>query len=586
MTDQVTLSVTVLSYNNAQYIEDCLASIEKQGIDSYEVFVVDDVSSDNSVEVINKYISGKPQFHLIEKTENSGGAVSSQIGVEKSTGKYCAIIDSDDIVADGAYKQLIKRIEEDGSDFAAGMPLLLHSGYLYGFMTSEAETSVFAENTVISDDKGKAKYARTFSYWNCLFKTDFLKENNIHMQSGLLIADRPFLYDAIYKADKISIDRTIVYYWRKKNNPENQSLTDQNVEYRMIADRCDSFETQVRITLENLDKGGELNLGMWEISFDRLFYPLTEILQQEDIDKDFFREVCDRYRFLLTEYAGFFSQLLDGGSISTLYTFYTMCLLNHDYKALLAVADEEDIASKVKDYAKESDKPMYRKSLVKDNGRMVMERIAREGDGVYVYVKIPNHIRNAAKVSRVNAITRIYKLDRYELDYDNDRSRFNIKDLPESIYYFSMSYSVIDDCFMQEIGRSALPMPELLYEDKDYLVMSSRRGGNPLVIMRKNRYTFLGKGDKVRIFVNNDDGDISKLFFYNAMDNIETDIKMIGPDLYELDIKNLPKGRNVLLAKHSTGTCSTVNRRQFTNSAYQMKSYAGLFKASVITIIK
>ena len=110
MTDQVTLSVTVLSYNNAQYIEDCLASIEQQGIDSYEVFIVDDCSSDNSIEVIKNYIADRPQFHLVEKEENSGGAVSSQIGVERSTGKYCAIIDSDDIIADGAYKQLIKRI--------------------------------------------------------------------------------------------------------------------------------------------------------------------------------------------------------------------------------------------------------------------------------------------------------------------------------------------------------------------------------------------------------------------------------------------------------------------------------------------
>ena len=586
MTDQVTLSVTVLSYNNAQYIEDCLASIEQQGIDSYEVFVVDDVSSDNSVEVIRNYISDKPQFHLIEKTDNSGGAVSSQIGVEKSTGKYCAIIDSDDIVADGAYKQLIKRIEEDGSDFAAGMPLLLHSGYLYGFMTSEAETSVFADNTVISDNKGKARYARTFSYWNCIFRTDFLKDNNIHMQSGLLIADRPFLYDAIYKADKISLDRTVVYYWRKKNNPESQSLTDQNVEYRMIADRCDSFETQVRVTLDNLGKGGELNLGMWEISFDRLYYPLTEILRQKVIDKDFFKEVCDRYRFLLTEYAGFFMQLLDGGRISTLYTFYTMCLLNNDYKSLLAIADEEDILSKLIDYASAPDKSMYRKALAKDNMRMVMQRIAREGDGVYVYVQIPAQFRKMTKVNRVIAITRIYKQDRYELDYDNDRNRFNIKELPESIYYFSISYSIGDENFMQEIGRSENPMPEHVYEDKDFLVTSSRRGGNPLVIMRKNRYTFVGKNDKLRIFVNNDDGDISKLFFYNAMDNAETDIPLAGPDLYELDIRNLPKGRNVLLARHITGACSTVDKRQFTNSVYQMESYSGLFKANAITIIK
>ena len=78
MENKVTLSVVVLSYNNEQYLVDCLSSIERQGIDSYEVFIIDDSSTDNSVEVIKEYIKDKPQFNLIVKP-NSGGAISSQI---------------------------------------------------------------------------------------------------------------------------------------------------------------------------------------------------------------------------------------------------------------------------------------------------------------------------------------------------------------------------------------------------------------------------------------------------------------------------------------------------------------------------
>ena len=586
MAKQVTLSVTVLSFNNAQYIEDCLASIENQGIDSYEVFIVDDCSSDNSIEVIKNYIADRPQFHLIEKTENSGGAVSSQIGVERSTGKYCAIIDSDDIIADGAYKQLIKRIEEDGSDFASGMPLILHSGYLYGFMPNEKETSVFAENTVICDDKAKAKFSCVFSYWNCIFKTEFLKKNDVHMASGLLIADRPFLFDAIYKADRISLDRTVVYYWRKKNNPDKQSITDQKNEYRVIADRCDSFETQVRITLKNTDERGSLNLGMWENSFERLFYPLTELLRSENIDKDFFTVVCDRYRFLLTEYAGFFKQLLDAGHIATLHAFYTVCLLTHDYDALLKIADKETILIKLRDLATAEDKPMFREVMCKENTKMVMQRVAAEGDKVYVYVMVPNDYKSLIKVNSVTAISRVYKMDRYELDFDNDKFRFNIKDLPESIYYFNLSYNIGDESFMQEMGRSPLPAPVLYYEDEDFLVTSNRNGGNPLTIMRKNRYTFIGDSKTPRIFVNNDDGDIDRLFFYNVIDNRETELERTGDDIYQFSLKDLPDGRNVLLAMHSSGSISTVNKAQFTNSANHLKAYDKLFMANVITIIK
>lgn len=65
--NSITLSIIVLSYNNGVYIEDCLKSIEEQGIDSYEVIIIDDSSKDDSVSVIEEYIKNKPQFTLIQK---------------------------------------------------------------------------------------------------------------------------------------------------------------------------------------------------------------------------------------------------------------------------------------------------------------------------------------------------------------------------------------------------------------------------------------------------------------------------------------------------------------------------------------
>ena len=152
MENKVTLSVVVLSYNNEQYLEDCLSSIERQGIDSYEVFVIDDSSTDNSVEVIKEYIKDKPQFNLIVKP-NSGGAISSQIGIAKANGKYLALVDSDDIVADGAYKKLIARIEQDGSDFASGLPMKLTNAFMNTFLISLNENNVFVEDKVLSTDE-------------------------------------------------------------------------------------------------------------------------------------------------------------------------------------------------------------------------------------------------------------------------------------------------------------------------------------------------------------------------------------------------------------------------------------------------
>ena len=189
MENKVTLSVVVLSYNNEQYLEDCLSSIERQGIDSYEVFVIDDSSTDNSVEVIKEYIKDKPQFNLIVKP-NSGGAISSQIGIAKANGKYLALVDSDDIVADGAYKKLIARIEQDGSDFASGLPMKLTNAFMNTFLISPDENNVFVENRVLSTDEEIENFTNQVFYWNAVYKTDFLRSNHIEMPANLLIADR------------------------------------------------------------------------------------------------------------------------------------------------------------------------------------------------------------------------------------------------------------------------------------------------------------------------------------------------------------------------------------------------------------
>ena len=223
MENKVTLSVVVLSYNNEQYLEDCLSSIERQGIDSYEVFVIDDSSTDNSVEVIKEYIKDKPQFNLIVKP-NSGGAISSQIGIAKANGKYLALVDSDDIVADGAYKKLIARIEQDGSDFASGLPMKLTNAFMNTFLISLNENNVFVEDKVLSTDEEIENFTNQVFYWNAVYKTDFLKNNQIEMPANLLIADRIFVYKAAMRAKKISVLTDVVYFWRKKKNDEKEYI--------------------------------------------------------------------------------------------------------------------------------------------------------------------------------------------------------------------------------------------------------------------------------------------------------------------------------------------------------------------------
>lgn len=88
-------SIVVPVYNTASCLLRCLESIERQTLDSYEVLLIDDGSTDESATVCQTYIADKPQFRLIRK--KNGGLTSARLrGWEEASGEFIVFVDSDD----------------------------------------------------------------------------------------------------------------------------------------------------------------------------------------------------------------------------------------------------------------------------------------------------------------------------------------------------------------------------------------------------------------------------------------------------------------------------------------------------------
>lgn len=86
-------SVVIPLYNKANYIEETLNSVLKQTYQDYEIVVVDDGSTDNSVEAAKKVVSEK--IRLVKQV-NQGVAVARNTGIENAKGEYIAFLDADD----------------------------------------------------------------------------------------------------------------------------------------------------------------------------------------------------------------------------------------------------------------------------------------------------------------------------------------------------------------------------------------------------------------------------------------------------------------------------------------------------------
>ena len=108
------ISVIVPVYNVEKYLEECLDSIKNQTFNDIEVILVNDGSTDNSLEICERYCSQDPRFHLINQ-ENKGQSIARNRGVAESRGELIVFIDSDDIVKIDLLEKLINYIS-DGID--------------------------------------------------------------------------------------------------------------------------------------------------------------------------------------------------------------------------------------------------------------------------------------------------------------------------------------------------------------------------------------------------------------------------------------------------------------------------------------
>ena len=95
------VSVIVTSFNYVPYIEACLSSIAAQSYRHFECIVVDDASTDGSVEVIDRFIhsdlaAGK--FRLHRHSENEGQMAAFQTGLQHRDGTFVVFVDADDLL--------------------------------------------------------------------------------------------------------------------------------------------------------------------------------------------------------------------------------------------------------------------------------------------------------------------------------------------------------------------------------------------------------------------------------------------------------------------------------------------------------
>lgn len=111
------ISVLVAIYNVGKYLNECLDSLKNQTLKEAEFILVDDYSTDNSLEICNKYAESDSRFKVVRHMENKGLLLVRKTGILNAQGKFCIFLDGDDFLyTKDALDFLVKQMEREKCD--------------------------------------------------------------------------------------------------------------------------------------------------------------------------------------------------------------------------------------------------------------------------------------------------------------------------------------------------------------------------------------------------------------------------------------------------------------------------------------
>ena len=230
-----TLSVVIPAYNASDQIEACLRSVLNQKGVSIEVLVVDDGSTDDTVEKVRTCTIGDTRVSVLVG-ENEGPARARNRGVEAACGKYLTFADADDEVLPGAYSSMINSLERTGSDIATGSYVRIGKS---GRTRPKLSARVHSRQRLAVRLGDMPELLEEPVLWNKVYRRDFWNRHVGEMWGFANYEDQEPVYRALVAASAVDVLTDDVYAWRLSDGRDTRSqrkakLTDLQAKLEVI----------------------------------------------------------------------------------------------------------------------------------------------------------------------------------------------------------------------------------------------------------------------------------------------------------------------------------------------------------------
>jgi len=220
------VSVIIPMYNAEEYIEQCLQSCLNQTLNNIEVIVVNDRSTDNSVELVRQMLplfdENKSLTMLTTKKNTGWSSLPRNFGIDYAHGKYIAFIDNDDFLEANALETFYNVAEKFEADVVHAERVFYENGdnsIISTIQKGEFVKEPTLETLNLAERINKfTKKQTNWWVWNKFYSRKFLVDNKIKFPNMTTFEDLVFTLYCIVTAEKFVRIPDVLYHWRTLRN--------------------------------------------------------------------------------------------------------------------------------------------------------------------------------------------------------------------------------------------------------------------------------------------------------------------------------------------------------------------------------
>lgn len=248
----VMLSIIVPAYNVEKYISECVKSIINQSYKNFELIIVNDGSTDNTLQILRKYEALDHRLIILNQN-NQGQSSARNRALNLAKGKYIGFIDSDDWIEPEMYENMVRIAEQTNADMiVCDMSSDYEDGTIdyYNGRGEKNKIDSFAE---YNNSTETIKYLLTdrlsVSPCNKIYRRKMIEENKLRYPLGLWNEDMEMAVKYYFHSKKIVKVDGYYYHYRQRNLSTTKTYDYRIFDMFKVMDNIYSFLQEKKLNI-------------------------------------------------------------------------------------------------------------------------------------------------------------------------------------------------------------------------------------------------------------------------------------------------------------------------------------------------